>query len=458
MLVTLIRKEVLSHVLSLRFGVTFILFILLVFASIFVTTNEFQRDREGYFAGMRMAGDRLDEIMKHKDIDERVQRLLYGGLIDPVPVPPLSSVVQGLRPATPAAFVTSAQESRNIARGTEDNPLAGLLRIPDLVYVVSVVLSLLAILFAFDSVCGEKESGTLRLTLSNAVPRHSILLAKWLGGYVVLIVPFLIAAIGGLGYAWWRGALELKLENVQRIGPLLGLACLYISVFFTLSLFVSTVTHRATTALFLCLLIWVAWILVVPNLAPVIAKIVEPTPSVEKINAEKAAVDEEILLRKQRLTLTSGKLSYGEEIKREQEKLDREGERRKDRWDSFLADAVARQTGWAETLGRLSPSACWTYSAVAITGTGPQAYNKLQQAQKKLEKDLEDLLDRLRTQRRKTGKYPTFTVDDVPHLQVVPPNLSSAVRSALNDMLILAILNVVFFMSAFMFFLRYDVR
>jgi hypothetical protein len=64
----------------------------------------------------------------------------------------------------------------------------------------------------------------------------------------------------------------------------------------------------------------------------------------------------------------------------------------------------------------------------------------------------------LRTQRRRTGKWPTFTVDDVPHLHVVPPNLSSAVRGALNDMLILAILNVVFFMSAFVFFLRYDVR
>ncbi len=44
MFLTLIRKEILSHVLSLRFGVTFILFILLVFASIYVTTNEYQRD------------------------------------------------------------------------------------------------------------------------------------------------------------------------------------------------------------------------------------------------------------------------------------------------------------------------------------------------------------------------------------------------------------------------------
>ena len=40
MLWTIIRKEIVSHILSLRFGVTFILFILLIFASISVTNCE----------------------------------------------------------------------------------------------------------------------------------------------------------------------------------------------------------------------------------------------------------------------------------------------------------------------------------------------------------------------------------------------------------------------------------
>ena len=456
---TLIRKEIVSHVLSLRFGVTFILFILLVFASIYVTTREYERDMAQFAAGERSAMDHLAEIMKVEDLGRRARRLMrWGGRLDAVPVPPLSSVAQGLRPSMPISLHTNKERSRNIGRGSDTNPLAGMVRIPDMVYIVSVVLSLLAILFAFDSICGEKESGTLRLMLANPVPRDSILLGKWVGGYVVLVLPFLIAAIGGLGYAWQRGALEASGENLQRLAALLAVACLYISVFFTLSLFVSATTHRAATALFLCLLIWVAWILVVPNLAPVVAKIVSPAPSVEKINAEKRAVDKETNLRIRRMALTSGELYYGRESRQKQEAIRKEGNHRKRQWDRFLDEAMSRQTGLAETLGRLSPSVCWTYAATALTDTGPEAFGRFEQGRKRLHEDFEEYANALRQQRNNSGSWPEVSAGDVPRLHVVWPDLGAAVRSALNDVLILAVLNVVFFMGAFVLFLRYDVR
>ena len=458
MLRALIRKEVVLHVLSLRFGVTFILFILLVFVSIYVTTNEYQLDTSQYAACERGAADHLAEVLKEEEGRRRMRRLFdWEGRMDAVPVPLLSSVAQGLRPFTPIAVNTTAEHSRNIGKGLATNPLTGLHRFPDIVYVVSVVLSLLAILFVFDSVCGEKESGTLRLMMSNSVPRDSILLAKWLGGYVVLIVPFLVAATGGLGYVWWRGSLELNGENLQRLAAMLLVACLYISVFFTLSLFVSTVTRRAVTALFVCLLVWVMWVLVIPNLAPVVAKITSPTPSVEKINAEKRAVDEETRLRIDRLVLTTGELWYGQRIEQEREKLEQEGRARKKRWDRFLEKKKKRQTDVAETLGRLSPSVCWTYAAVALTDSGPEAYRRLEKAQERLSRDMGDFESRLGEERRKSDEWPTIAAEQVPRLQVVWPDLGQAVRSALNDLLILAILNAVLFMLAFIRFLRYDV-
>ena len=41
----------------------------------------------------------------------------------------------------------------------------------DLLFVISNVFSLLALLFTFDAVAGEKEVGTIRVTLANALPR-----------------------------------------------------------------------------------------------------------------------------------------------------------------------------------------------------------------------------------------------------------------------------------------------
>jgi len=293
--------------------------------------------------------------------------------------------------------------------------------------------------------------------LSNAVPRDSVLLAKWIGGYLVLVIPFLIAAFGGLGYAWWHGSLQLSSDHLKRLALLLLVACLYISVFFTLTLFISTTTHRSATALFVCLLIWVVWILAIPNLAPVVAKIASPAPSVEKINAEKHAVDREISLRMERLRLTSGELSYGKKMQQEWERLEQEGQRRKRRWDSFLADATQRQTDLAQTLGRISPAVCWTYSATSLMDTGPAGYGQFKDARKRLMKDLHDFGRQLRQKREKEGTS-LFTIDEVPSLQVARMSFATAAGNALNDILILLIVNVVFFLAAFVFFLRYDVR
>ena len=454
----ILRKEIVWHVLTLRFGVTFALSLSLVFASAYVTTSQYQQDVEAHSAWVREGAARMDRIFAEKDSEERFERLLYReGRLDAVPVSPLGGIVQGLRSVRPVAFDTRAHDFRSIGRGVHQNPLAGLLGVPDVVYVVSVVLSLLAVLFAFDCVCGEKESGTLRLTMSNAVPRDAVLLGKWLGGYLVLIVPFLIAMIGGLGYAWWRGALILTGENMARLAMLLAMACLYVSVFFSLGLLVSTLTHRATTSLFICLLVWVVWILVIPNLAPVVARILVPAPSRQKIEAEKSAIQREAWLRINRLE-AAGAYQHGQTVKRKREKILAESRRRQRRWDRFFDEAHRRQTELAETLGRLSPSACWVYSAVALTGTGPESYKRLQQAQERLRKEMANLRDRFRRERDREDKLSDLAPADVPHLEYSAPRLDEAVGATLNDALILAILGVVFFLGAFLFFLRYDVR
>ena len=44
-------------------------------------------------------------------------------------------------------------------------------------------MSLMAILFSYDAVSGERERGTLRLLLTNSLSRPALIAAKWLGGY-----------------------------------------------------------------------------------------------------------------------------------------------------------------------------------------------------------------------------------------------------------------------------------
>lgn len=249
MFLLLVRKEILSHILSLRFAVTFVLFMVLVFASIYVAVNEHTRLVERETAIARDAEKRLKEIMQMDDLEDRANSIFWwDGKTDAVPISPLSWLGQGVQASYPAAVVTKADGStRNVEAGGRSHSMIGGFRIPDFVYVVNVVLSLLAVLFMFDAVCGEKESGTLRLVLSNAVPRHTVLLSKWIGGYIVLLVPFLVTVAGGLVYASARGVIVPGVMG--RIVFLVFIAALYIAVFFNLSLFVSTTTRNSATSL-----------------------------------------------------------------------------------------------------------------------------------------------------------------------------------------------------------------
>jgi ABC-type Na+ efflux pump permease subunit len=276
MFLRMIQKEIVQHVLSLRFAVTFVLFIVLIFASVFVTTNEFVRQREQRDSISAESKKRLIEICAMEETDDAVRTLAYWeGKTDVIPVSPYSWFGQGMQASYPPAVVTKANRvSRPMERGGQVAEMGRTTRIPDFVYVVNVVLSLLAILLLFDSVCGEKEAGTLRLMLTNAVPRAQVLLAKWIGGYIVLLVPFLLATTGAVVYALAKGAFTS--DQTGRVLFLVLTACLYIAVFFNISLFISTTTSRSATSLLVCLLVWVMAVLVVPNMAPVTAQILAP--------------------------------------------------------------------------------------------------------------------------------------------------------------------------------------
>ena len=93
----------------------------------------------------------------------------------------------------PTQVHTAQFNARTIDEQRYRNPVLALFDSPDLGYVVNIVVSLLALMFVFDAICGEKERGTLKIVLANAVPRDSIILGKWIGGFVSLTAPFLVS-------------------------------------------------------------------------------------------------------------------------------------------------------------------------------------------------------------------------------------------------------------------------
>lgn len=461
LLLRIIRKEVVHNVLSFRFAVTYVLLFILVVVSMFLMGSQHRTRMDGFIEAEGQLTTQLDEIASTPDEGEKVQKVMQADFPGARAPQPLSILARGLEASLPTQV---SSRSRFMMRSSDDrlgrNVLYDVFQTPDYVYVVNVVLSLLALLFVFDSICGEKERGTLKVLLSNSVPRDTVLLGKWIGGYLSISVPFLVATLGGFIYLSMSGALQLHEDDVVRFVFIAGVSLLYLAVFFSLGLFISTATHRGSTALLLSLLVWIVWILVVPNLAPITARLMAPMPSRQVIDAEQQAIDREAQMLQSAI---SKRKVYGD--REESERIRQDAERRRRKLDQFYNDRMTRQTTLSQGLARLSPSASYLFAVTRLAGTGPILFDRFRDAHDRFQEAQQDWRNELFRSGKiefsqggpKVKEDDWFDPDSIPRFQMYSEDTRQAIDAAIFDILLLAVFAVLFFMLSFVFFLRYDV-
>ena len=130
----------------------------------------------------------------------------------------------------------------------------------DWAFIIAYVLSLIALLFTFDGISGERERGTLRLMLANSVPRHTVLIGKFLGALISVSIPFTLAVLMNLLMISTTSAVHLNIETWGRLGIICFIAILYACFFLALGLLVSARVQRSAVSLVILLLIWVTFV------------------------------------------------------------------------------------------------------------------------------------------------------------------------------------------------------
>lgn len=135
----------------------------------------------------------------------------------------------------------------------------------DWAFIVGYVLSFVAILFTFNSVSGELQRGTLRLTLANPIPRHAVLIGKFSGTFISINIPFAIAVLMNLFLISTSDAVQLTAESWERLGILYVVAILYMCLFMALGILISAVVRESGVSLVVLLLIWVSFVIFMPN-------------------------------------------------------------------------------------------------------------------------------------------------------------------------------------------------
>ena len=269
----LLRREILAHLITFRFAITVITCLLLVATTMFIRINDYEQRLASYNAARDAHRDELLSTRTYSFLMPKIDR----------PPNPLSIFNAGMDSRignTLRIYYTHVPVLWDAHSHSSGNLFIDHFYRIDLVFVFQFVLSLLALLFAYDAIAGERESGTMRLTMSHPVRRGSILGAKYVGAMTCLILPLIISFIIALIWIVSTGSIVFSEADFLRIAGILLTSMIYLSAIYLIGFFISASVHRTATALMLSLFVWVVLVLVYPSLSvSVVDQLIKPQRS-----------------------------------------------------------------------------------------------------------------------------------------------------------------------------------
>ncbi|MYB01424.1 ABC transporter permease [Candidatus Poribacteria bacterium] len=469
MLTTLIQKEMMHHILSVRFVALLVMCLLLVPLTLHINYRNYLQNQVNYQESLKLSTAESEEKPPDApDPDTEVSKLF----LEPTP---LSVFAKGLEESLPSYLGMTRNGVKQGSMSLGEAPLSSALGNLDFLFVVSTVFSLLALLFTFDAVAGEREAGTLRITLSNALPRDLFLWSKLIGGYIVFVVPFLVAFLLGLLLLVSQGFPLGESDIFLRVLSLTLVSLLYIGVFFAIGTVISTYLDNSKTALIIAFTVWVLAVLIAPRAGFLTAKLIAPTRAIQSVYMEKTAIRNNLNTEKEqaigeKIIGTIGtSINFNEDMAKIRElrepidaeyrqkfqeqvgKVDREYQREKQRQESV-----------GENLSRITPTASLIYLAMNLAETGKikrdtyfqmgnRYYNQLETA---YFIEIED--DQFATIARFTSK-PSEPKEIAPPPDMAETSLSETLRHSIVDLLLLCFLAVVLTTVAFLKFFSLDI-
>ena len=312
MILQIARKEIHHNLMTLRFALMIILLPLLMIANALI----YGYGDDGYTTQVNAYNRQIEKKLAHVET-HAAQSLGELAVIGPGDMPkrpsPLKFCANGADEVIPRSVIM--QEYGAASRSSRSDEFEAYawkgpwtLRYPlnsfdeggatrrikiDWVFI-GMLMSFFAILFTFDAIAGERSRGTLSLIMSNTVSRGQVLLGKYLGAFLTLMVPLVIGILMNLLLVQLSGSLSFDSGTSLRILGMVGLFGLLVSIFIFLGLFFSSRVSNAITSLVWLLLTWVFLAFVFPNLLGIFVGNLNPIPSVDEVSLRRKAQLEQI--------------------------------------------------------------------------------------------------------------------------------------------------------------------
>ena len=491
MLRNLIRQELLSHLMSARFFAAVVITLLLVVANAVVLLEDYERRLARYSQQENTHRQKAQEAKTYSTLKLFVER----------PPNPLSLFSAGLDKRLGSTFEIYYGSVPLISNGSArslDNAFLNLFSKIDLVLIFQVVLSLMALLFAYDAIAGDWENGTLRLVISHPIRRGTLLFAKYIGAMVCLLLPVLMSLLMVLILLSTVGSIQLGGADFLRIGGIVLTTTIYLSAFYLIGVLISTATRRTATSLMLCMFLWVALVLVYPNWSRFAIPPVGDTRAVrsssdqqieqiwEEVDREEAQflANSPLEGKPQRFNLdiiqsssfSSGR-RYGIDMRLSNQSdplvphvqkyhatmgalYIRSAEQIALVRKQALDHTSLRRAIWHERLMKLSPASLYTFATAAWAGTDLEGMSDFVQAAQGYRRTLIDYFhDKDAFGSRQWFASDKGAVDwwDLPQFRFARADVSENATRALPELFLLFLINIVLFTGTFLIFTKIEV-
>lgn len=469
MLKDIIKKEILETITSAKFVFTFLLCAILILLSVYTGIVNYRSDQKEFSAAV---------ALNKKNLESQSSYQALAGLGTKINKPPqvLGAISTGVNEAVGrVATVNIAYDPSLVDSKYESNPVFSVFGALDLMFIVKIVLSLFAILFTYDAIVGEKEKGTLKLTLSNRVPRDRLILGKVIGGFISLLIPLIIPLILSLLILLVYPNISLAGQDWLRLLLMFLMFFLYLSVFFTLGLLVSARTSKSSTSFLVLLFIWVIFVTIIPKLSVMSAGRLKPIPSVHEITAKKDAFLQQIQggaqkqvmdwIKENSAMAAKDQKGYQEKFKKFLEDWQQDLTSKIDENNAALErDYQAKkksQERLAINISRISPASALTFSTMSFARTGLDEHERFL-ASIRAYKPIFTKWANAKMMRTidfsGSGQTAKVVLDDMPQHKFEPETLNKSLARTIPDFGLMLFLIIVFFAGAYVSFLKFDVR
>lgn len=327
----------------------------------------------------------------------------------------------------------------------------------DYAFIVRVILSLLVIFMTYNLVSGEKSKGTLRWVLANPIPRSIFLFGKCLGGWLITMCALFSATIATLLILTLDPDIDFGGSEWVRIISMFGTSALYLTCIFTLGLLVSVITDRPSISLTALLQIWIFIVIIYPNVSIIVAENWYKLPSYAEIERMKEAAVLPFEAAYKKSIGDAARLMYrGEHLSDEDYSnyidLQTRHAAAYHHVDVEFGNALTHQVAFEQILSFLSPPALYDQTMTAFARTDLQEFDTFMHAANEYWLQVVEFLKLKAAHRveREGLRFPEFSF--------APRTFDASFVGAVPQVLILFLLGSIFFVLAYLKFLKKDVR